>query len=637
VSKPIRLLLSFLCLTSFHAYSAECNPCSNVMYRPMAPETIYWKPGNLANLPAYQEVKLPVSNNPSTLNSPTVYIIFRGQSWNSTNAVKMATDAKIIIESGYLSGLKQYGTDGKAIYGGYYVDNTASPSTVENNLQAKDDEIQNVLSKTTWTKPQGKIQTSPIYVVVYDVPCNGYNSTGSYKDALGKKQPTNTIWLGVSSNNIDGFTNLFSHELVERIVDGAGMGIAMKSPIPFTNEYNNAQVADNEPDGKRYTHRIDGNVNGNLLIQAYWSIIDQAFIVPGNRDANRLLTPIWDNSGSKGSALPTYTFYPESLYHDYHDLYLASNGTIAARRIDSEIAGYTYSKNEQKAFNGIYTLTTSGQIKRYSTSGTWTVITGSNTHASAIAYSNGSVYMLAYNDGYPKQVWRYSGTGKNWNAVTGTNIVVSQLVSTNNQLYIRANNNGQDKVWQYSGSATNWNVITGNNTTVNDICSTDSGLFMSASNSGMNTSSVWKYEYSGTNWSLLTGSNTHVLQLLAAGNKIYMKANNGTESYRVWQYSGVPLTWTPITDLNTTVNNIAVVTNLLFMHASNSTSASGIWRYSGNNMTWNPTTNGGITISSISTDISGLYMRAAESGQPEHYWRYLYNNFQGSSPWVIVN
>lgn len=76
----------------------------------------------------------PLTSNPDALNSPKVYFIFVGPNWEQngkpTAAVNsMIADAKAILKSAYLSGLKQYGSDGKAVFGDFTIDTSLDPLT----------------------------------------------------------------------------------------------------------------------------------------------------------------------------------------------------------------------------------------------------------------------------------------------------------------------------------------------------------------------------------------------------------------------------------------------------------------------------------------------------------------------------
>src|SRR5262249_54005182 len=62
------------------------------------------------------------------------------------------------------------------------------------------------------------------------------------------------------------------------------------------------QIADGEPDGSRYTYRLNG-----VLVQPYWSASRQAFIVPDGSDTDFVLTPYWSGKGSNATFNRTYT------------------------------------------------------------------------------------------------------------------------------------------------------------------------------------------------------------------------------------------------------------------------------------------------------------------------------------------
>lgn len=64
-------------------------------------DTIFWVPGNSAGQPANQVQTGPISNNPSVLNSTTVYLDFWGTSWTEANAASLAKAAQSIIHSNF--------------------------------------------------------------------------------------------------------------------------------------------------------------------------------------------------------------------------------------------------------------------------------------------------------------------------------------------------------------------------------------------------------------------------------------------------------------------------------------------------------------------------------------------------------
>ena len=101
----------------------------------------------------------------------------------------------------------------------------------------------------------------------------------------------NHIWIG-GQGGVDSFSELFSHELVERISTGGG-GIYMNAAVNISGESQNAQIADNEPDGN-YVYRI----YDTTVVQAYWSIEDSAFIVPDYSGQDIYLSPNWYTGSS---------------------------------------------------------------------------------------------------------------------------------------------------------------------------------------------------------------------------------------------------------------------------------------------------------------------------------------------------
>jgi hypothetical protein len=252
---------------------------STVFNSPLGGDTIFWVPGNAAGQPDNQVVTSPITSNPAALNDPTVYLIFWGTTWTNATAQKFAGDAQTILQSQYLSALKDYGSDGLATYGSYTIDNSTDPAV---NPSAATQEIQKILpTMSSWSKPTLPANTdsssiwpgatgSPIYVVVFDNGCcSGGNGPDKHTPPGSQTAlAINHIWIGAGGANEDNFTDVFSHEIAERISDGTSGGIKMNAPVNISGEYQNAQISDNEPNGVRYAGRLGGNV----LVQAYWSI-----------------------------------------------------------------------------------------------------------------------------------------------------------------------------------------------------------------------------------------------------------------------------------------------------------------------------------------------------------------------------
>jgi hypothetical protein len=320
-------------------------------------DSIYWTPGNGAGQPANQQVTSPITNNPTALNNPEVYLIFWGKSWTNATAQKFANDAKTILQSGYLSGLKDYGSDGLATYGGFTIDNSAPPSTRKVGPPvAATQEIDKILpTMNSWAKPQqygspagsaywSGVMSSPIYVVVFD---NYGGSAGNGPDSyippgwprwlLPNGLAMNHIWIGDSGANEGNFTYFLSHELVERISSGGG-GIAMNAQVNAgtDGEWQNAQIADNEPDGGNYTYRLDGSV----LVQAYWSLTYKAFVVPDGNTQAFYLNPIWSGKSYTGKN-DLYINGDQSRFND--DILISQNN---AGGVQVTLNGETASFNQ---------------------------------------------------------------------------------------------------------------------------------------------------------------------------------------------------------------------------------------------------------------------------------------------------
>src|SRR5215831_2295999 len=156
-------------------------------------DTIIWRPDG-------HTITAPLTSNATVLNDPQVYFIFWGTSWNTTNAGASADDAQTLINSGFLSKLTDYGSDGIATYAAYTIDNSAAPSTV--TMDTTTQEIQDVLggnkseviSTSTWTQPGATAVDSPIYVVVYDTGSDpGFFSGQNLARNYSAKQIMNQI------------------------------------------------------------------------------------------------------------------------------------------------------------------------------------------------------------------------------------------------------------------------------------------------------------------------------------------------------------------------------------------------------------------------------------------------------------
>jgi hypothetical protein len=232
------------------------------------------------------------------LQHPTLNLVFSGKYWDTTQGQQdesvLFGSVVSILRGPYLSGLTQYGADGKVLIGQQWND----PTTVSSNPSGLDLNLfldGSILGHGTYPG----FEHDPIYVVISDPNSSNGDNAGWNGYGVFAYLPVgiHMVWIGTitdASNHVskDAFTDVFSHELAETISQ-----VTINTPpgLPASVKGDN-QIADHEPDGGRYLYRLDGN-----LVQAYWSIRDQAFIVPDNKVQKFQVVPIWnaDNTFSK--------------------------------------------------------------------------------------------------------------------------------------------------------------------------------------------------------------------------------------------------------------------------------------------------------------------------------------------------
>jgi hypothetical protein len=106
------------------------------------------------------------------------------------------------------------------------------------------------------------------------------------------------------SPDMDGYTRVLSHELVEAVTDpGADIPHALFFPTPAITAsggqlggFTHNEIADGEPDDHSYSYRLQ-TASGSTLVQPYWSQSDGAFIVPDGNSLRFFLDPQYTSSG----------------------------------------------------------------------------------------------------------------------------------------------------------------------------------------------------------------------------------------------------------------------------------------------------------------------------------------------------
>jgi hypothetical protein len=245
------------------------------------------------------------------MKDPPVILLFSGNYWSTTQGQQdkavLENSARAIMSGPYLSGLTQYGSDGKVfLMQSLSVPNAVAIATSGPNAGTADpnklqDFLNDRLNEGVFGPGDNDWQHAPIYMVISDPNSSqgsnaGWNAQGQYERTFWDYENIHMVWLSTATGadghvSKDGFTDLFSHELVETMSDPDSNGIIVTPPsaLPASLKATGVnQIADNEADGGRYMYRLGGD-----LVQAYWSFHNQAFIVPDGNSQLVVLRPSW--------------------------------------------------------------------------------------------------------------------------------------------------------------------------------------------------------------------------------------------------------------------------------------------------------------------------------------------------------
>jgi hypothetical protein len=284
----------------------------------------------------------PTSNAPFTiLNDPSVYVIMWGSGWGTgpgqADPTPYLTEAQSILSGPYLSGLSEYGSDGKATFAGAFVV-APSPASVSNFVSVAGPDVSagfdpgnltgNNLSQAASLLtsllffPGGVPNTNnSIYAIIpspsQNTDAGGYNTTAVVSG--GFAETVNVMSMG-ANGNLANFGGDFSHEMAEKMSDpnGDSSGVTVAAPTQNypSNLTNNPQIGDNEAAPAfqaHYAYSLKG-----AIVQPYWSENDGAFIVPDDNSLQFTLTASWTVSNgiatintSSGSILYNLTINPD--------------------------------------------------------------------------------------------------------------------------------------------------------------------------------------------------------------------------------------------------------------------------------------------------------------------------------------
>jgi hypothetical protein len=241
----------------------------------------------------------PASAQQATLQSEPVVLVFAGSYWQTaqgqSDQQKLTSSAQAILNSPYLTGLQQYGSDGRASLFSSWTDLQALPLLgVEPTGQDLLSYVQREINARPGQVPPSSAnpQQKPLYVVVNDPADSGPGQSVfglNWSDGVLHTAYVGTRFLGSGALNVDGFTQVFSHELVE----ATASAIAVSDPGRLGL---GSQISDNEPEnGPGYTARVNG-----AQVQAYWSVQDSAWVIPDG-STTQTLDPIWSGGTFTGS------------------------------------------------------------------------------------------------------------------------------------------------------------------------------------------------------------------------------------------------------------------------------------------------------------------------------------------------
>lgn len=602
-----------------------------------ARSTILFRPvGQAPKVMAYQTTTTLVMSQPLTstdaVQSPKLHFVFVGSKFvNGTGgppteaANAMIAGAKAIVSSSYLSGLTQYGSDGKASFDDALFDPKTDPTSSQWTGNLPTVELGSMFTQhPSWLPPTPvNCQTPVIYVVVHypapGVPSHGENTCGPAQGYAGNVKIL-SIKIDSNASNVDTFTWLFSHELAESMTGS----VREISP-------GDGQICDGEPEsGNNYEWRLNGGTGPQVT--SYWSFLDQAYIIPDGTLNRVLLVPVW-NRGSF-----THTF----LSLQQGTLYSITTPDQQKTPIDSGVQSFVV--NLDGGIPRIYDLTASGQVKYYNGSpGSWMIITPPSTVATALVSTStpatgndsttlgdGQLFMLAGN-----QVMIYTG-GNAWlpfNGFTSSVVSYTGIAAANGYLYLDATGIGGPTATAVEsfGYSTNATLdITNSKTSVLSIASVGGSLYMLAAMQSQGTYylGISRWDSSTSTWQQVTDPQTVVWAMAAAGDNLIMigsGADVAGGSLVVAAYGLKPFSWIPLTGTNTRATQILTQDGSeLYMVGFNTGEPSKVWQYNSSPLNWTALTDGSTNVKSASvSNCNTLSMEASISGGSFQNYNYL--------------
>jgi hypothetical protein len=264
-----------------------------------------------------------ISGGKTAVDATTVYLLFEGAYWHTpqgqTDQGQLTKDVKNLLDRGnpYLNGLSQYTASGNNVQAGFgtsFEDKNALPANfapLDPNTKNLDWTTLNARLQSAINDPTSLIPGSgtptPTYILVTDPNVSsgstwtGTNDSGA--DVGFRRLVYVRTQIAGAGVDVDACTEILSHELVESL--SGSVQVQQSSQFAKTS---GTQIADGEPNtfspsGKEYAFPVNG-----ILVQAYWSDRDQAFLVPDGSAQTTTLAPVWQGTtftGQFNTVIPT--------------------------------------------------------------------------------------------------------------------------------------------------------------------------------------------------------------------------------------------------------------------------------------------------------------------------------------------
>jgi hypothetical protein len=506
------------------------------------------------------EALIPGTSN-NALNNTNVFLLFEGAYWGTTQGQQdqatMTQDAQTILNSSFLSGLSQYTaskgsvqaslansyTDLTPLPSRFFADTSGNVSWTTLNAALRRAAAAGALSQL---QPLGLTTNSPpptpLYVFVTDPNVSSGVNWGGYNEEDSSTNSQYQLWIGTgltaptSGVNMDNLTSTFSHELAESMSNGVQVN------LPATWGSLGDQIADGEPEiGAGYCSRLSG-----VLVQAYWSQKDSAFIVPNTSSQTTMQSPVWNGTTFTGQLNTVSTFYRLTVGGKLQSMVngswttidtgvtefeLFANGTLFDLRstgvlVSRASGSATWTQQDtgvheiKHTGNILYDLKSNGALRIYK-NGTWGA-TALDTGVHDIAVLDGVLYDLETNG----QLWTYQN-GSRASSALDTNVETIAVTPDYGLFDLEASGD----LWEYENGT--WYYIDAKVQTI--AVGGDGNLYEL-----MTTGDLWQFRGGTWNWqvqsdgSLANGPIDSGVQSIVVGGdgSLYELMTTGD----LWQY-----------------------------------------------------------------------------------------------------